>query len=374
MSDQLGPAAAADRGDPGDGIGPEVVDATLPVLRHALALERAASSRSTRSTGVPRHYRRTGCAGPADAVDDRPRVRRDLARRDRCRGGPTRSATRPPISDHELLWGTVLALRQGLDLAVNVRPLRAFPTVPIPVPAAAEADFVVVRENTEGEYAGIGGRFDADGPDASAVEVAVHTRRRIERCARYAFDLAGRRGGELVQVTKSNVMRHGYGLWDDVVRDVARDYPDVAVEVVLVDAMAARMVQRPRPPRRGAGQQPVRRRAVRPRRSASSAGSAWRRARTSTPTAGSPGLYEPVHGTAPDIAGQGVANPVACLLSGAMLLEDTGFPAAAARRPRGGLGGAAGPDDPPARPRWDRDDRRGRRRGHATDGEAVAAD
>ena len=108
---------------------------------------------------------------------------------------PTRLSDRPPISEHELLWGTVLALRQGLDLAVNVRPLRAFPDRRDPGPGRGRGGLRGVRENTEGEYAGIGGRFDGDGPEASAIEVAVHTRRRIERCARYAFDLAGRRGG-----------------------------------------------------------------------------------------------------------------------------------------------------------------------------------
>ena len=166
----------------------------------------------------------------------------------------------------------------------------------------------------------------------------MHTRRRIERCARFAFALAGRRGGELVQVTKCNVMRHGYALWDAVVADVARDYPDVAIEVVLVDAMAARMVQDP------AGSTwcwPATSSATSCRTSAQpwSAGSAWRRARTSTRTGRSPGMYEPVHGTAPDIAGRGIANPVACILSGAMLLEDTGFPAAA-RAVRGAVSAA----------------------------------
>lgn len=311
---------------PGDGIGPEVVNATIPVLRHALGLSGQELEVDVFDWGA-RHSRRTGAPAPPDAVE--------VARAyDAILLGAIGAEAAdvigdgPPISEHELLWGTVLALRQGLDLAVNVRPLRAFPTVTIPVPAAEEADFVVVRENTEGEYAGIGGIFDRDGPDASAIEVAVHTRRRIERCARYAFDLAARRGGELVHVTKSNVMRHGYGLWDDVVRDVSRDYQDVLVEVVLVDAMAARMVQHP-------GRLDVLLTSNLFGDVLSDLGAAVVGGLGLAPSANvdpegrSPGLYEPVHGTAPDIAGQGVANPVACLLSGAMLLEDTGFPAAA---------------------------------------------
>ena len=311
---------------PGDGIGPEVVEATVPVLRHALALGGVELDVDAFDWGA-RHHRRTGTPAPADLIE--------LARTYDAillgaigAEGVDEAGDRPPISEHELLWGTVLALRQGLDLAINVRPLRAFPTVALPVPAAADADFVVVRENTEGEYAGIGARFDPDGPETSAIEVAIHTRRRIERCARYAFELAGRRGGELIHVTKSNVMRHGYGLWDEVVRDVSADYPDVAVDVVLVDAMAARMV-------------------LAPDRldvilasnlfgdvlsdlgAAVVGGLGLAPSANVDPDGRSPGLYEPVHGTAPDIAGRGVANPVACLLSGAMLLEDTGFPAAA---------------------------------------------
>ena len=312
---------------PGDGIGPEVVDATIPVLRHALALGGQGLDVDTYDWGA-RHFRRTGFPAPSDAVAV---VRAYDAILLGAIGAEAYDVQgdRTAITDHELLWGSVLALRQGLDLAVNVRPLRAFPAVEIPVPAAAEADFVVIRENTEGEYAGIGGRFDTEGSDASAVEIALHTRRRIERCARYAFDLSGRRGGELTHVTKSNVMRHGYGLWDDVVRGVSRDYPDVAVEVVLVDAMAARMVQHPERldvlltsnlfgdvlSDLGA---------------AIVGGLGLAPSANVDPDRGSPGLYEPVHGTAPDIAGRGVANPVGCLLSGAMLLEDTGFPAAAA--------------------------------------------
>jgi len=311
---------------PGDGIGPEVVDATIPVLRHALGLSGQRLEIDTFDWGA-RHYRRTGTPAPPDAVEvargyDAILLGAIGAEADDGAG------TRPAISDHELLWGTVLALRQGLDLAVNVRPLRAFPTVAIPVPAAAEADFVVVRENTEGEYAGIGAHFNLSSPDESAVEVAVHTRRRIERCARYAFNLAGRRGGELVLVTKSNVMRHGYGLWDDVVRAVSADYPDVSVEVVLVDAMAARMVRDP-------GRLDVLLTSNLFGDVLSDLGAAIVGGLGLAPSANvdpegrSPGLYEPVHGTAPDIAGRGMANPVACLLSGAMLLEDTGFPAAA---------------------------------------------
>lgn len=329
MTEPIGPERLRIAVIPGDGIGPEVVGATLPVLRHALALSGQQLEIDMYDWGAS-HHRRTGRPAPADAVETARGYDAILLG---AIGAETTDAAaaaddQPRITDHELLRGTVLALRQGLDLGVNVRPLRAFPTVPAPVPAAAGADFVVARENTEGEYAGIGARFDRDGPDASAIEVAVHTRRRIERCARYAFELADRRGGELVQVSKSNVMRHGYGLWDDVVREVSMDYPDVALEVVLVDAMAARMVTDP-------GRLDVVLASnlfgdvLSDLGAAVVGGLGLAPSANVNPGGGRPGLYEPVHGTAPDIAGRGVANPVACLLSGAMLLEDTGFPAAA---------------------------------------------
>jgi len=329
VTEPIGPERLRIAVIPGDGIGPEVVGATLPVLRHALALSGQQLEIDMYDWGAS-HHRRTGRPAPADAVETARGYDAILLG---AIGAETTDAAaaaddQPRITDHELLRGTVLALRQGLDLGVNVRPLRAFPTVPAPVPAAAGADFVVARENTEGEYAGIGARFDRDGPDASAIEVAVHTRRRIERCARYAFELADRRGGELVQVSKSNVMRHGYGLWDDVVREVSMDYPDVALEVVLVDAMAARMVTDP-------GRLDVVLASnlfgdvLSDLGAAVVGGLGLAPSANVNPGGGRPGLYEPVHGTAPDIAGRGVANPVACLLSGAMLLEDTGFPAAA---------------------------------------------
>ena len=194
------------------------------------------------------------------------------------------------------------------------------PDVPTPVPASAGVDFVVVRENTEGEYTGAGGRSHQDSPAETAVEVAVHTRMGIERIARYAFDLARTRRGMVQAVTKSNASRYGYVLWDEVVREVATDYPEITLEIVLVDAMAARMIERPHsldvvlcsnlfgdilsdlaaPLQGGMGMAPSGN--FRPDRTA-------------------PGIYEPVHGSAPTLAGTGRANPLGCILSAAMLLE-----------------------------------------------------
>ncbi len=304
---------------PGDGVGPEVVSVTLPVLAAALAADGVDLETTELDWGGER-FLREGAAMPADAA-------RRVRQFDAVLFG---AVGRPDVPDHELVWGLIIGLRQQLDLAVNIRPVRAFPGVPTRVRDTEGVDLVIVRENTEGEYVGAGGLAHAGTGDDLAVEVAVHSRRVVERAAHHAFGLAGRRTGRLALVTKSNAMRHGYPLWDRVVREVGEAYPDVELETVLVDAMAARMVQDPHSLdvllasnlfgdilsdlaavlAGGMGMAPSAN--VRPERDA-------------------PGVYEPVHGSAPDIAGRGLANPVACMLSAAMLVEDLGHAAAAGR-------------------------------------------
>jgi tartrate dehydrogenase/decarboxylase/D-malate dehydrogenase len=304
---------------PGDGVGPEVVAATVPVLRSALEADGASLEVLELDWGGER-YLREGRAMPDDAA---PTVRGT----DAVLFG---AVGRPDVPDHELVWGLIIGLRQQLDLAVNIRPVRAFPGVPGPVRGAEGTDLVIVRENTEGEYVGAGGLAHAGSGHDIGVEVAVHSRRVIERAAHHAFGLARERSRRLCLVTKSNAMRYGYPLWDRVVREIAEQYPDVALETVLVDAMAARMIEAPTSLdvllagnlfgdilsdlaavlAGGMGMAP---------------------SANILPGADVPGVYEPVHGSAPDIAGQGVANPVACMLSGAMLLEDLGHGSAASR-------------------------------------------
>jgi tartrate dehydrogenase/decarboxylase/D-malate dehydrogenase len=297
---------------PGDGVGPEVVAVTVPVLDAALRAVGTSLSVTELDWGGER-FLREGAAMPADAAD--------LVRRhDAVLFG---AVGRPDVPDHELVWGLIIGLRQQLDLAVNVRPVRAFPGVPTKVRDTDGVDLVIVRENTEGEYVGAGGVAHAGSGHDLGLEIAVHSRRVVERAARHAFELATRRRGRLSLVTKSNAMRHGYPLWDRVVREVGEDYPGVELEIVLVDAMAARVIQDPRSLdvllagnlfgdilsdlaavlAGGMGMAP---------------------SANVLPGGDVPGVYEPVHGSAPDIAGRGVANPVACLLSGALLLEDLG--------------------------------------------------
>lgn len=297
---------------PGDGVGPEVIGSTVPVLEAALARENEKLDILELDWGGER-FLSTGRAMPADAVDI-------VMDRDAVLFG---AVGRPDVPDDELVWGLIIGLRQQLDLSVNIRPVRSFPGVPTKVRGTDGVDLVIVRENTEGEYVGAGGVAHAGTGRDVGLEVALHSRHAIERAARHAFELAQQRSNRLALVTKSNAMRYGYPLWDATVREVAHDYPAVALEIVLVDAMAARMIQAPTSLdvllagnlfgdilsdlaavlAGGMGMAP---------------------SANILPGGGVPGVYEPVHGSAPDIAGRGMANPVASILSGALLLEDLG--------------------------------------------------
>jgi tartrate dehydrogenase/decarboxylase/D-malate dehydrogenase len=302
---------------PGDGVGPEVVEATVPVLRAALAHEQTELDVLELDWGGER-YLNAGAAMPADAAEVVGAV-------DAVLFG---AVGRPDVPDHELVWGLIIGLRQQLDLAVNLRPVRAFPGVPTRVRGTEGTDLVIVRENTEGEYVGAGGLAHGGTGRDLGIEVAVHSRVAIERAAHCAFELAERRSGRLCLVTKSNAMRFGYTLWDRVVAEVADQHPTVELETMLVDAMAARVVQAPTSldvvlASNLFGD------ILSDLAAVLAGGMGMAPSANVRPGGGVPGVYEPVHGSAPDIAGQGVANPVACMLSGAMLLEDLGHQTAA---------------------------------------------
>jgi len=200
----------------GDGIGPEVTAATLPVLGAAAALDGAVVAAEQFDWGGD-HYLRTGRAMPEDGAE-------------RLRGfdGVLFGAVgRPGVPDHELIWGLILSLRQQLGLALNLRPAQFWPGARSPLARPEGIDLLIVRENTEGEYVGAGGVAHAGTGNDLGIEVALHSRGVIERAAHHAFTLAGQRRGQLCLVTKSNAMRYGYPLWDQVVHEVAESYPEV---------------------------------------------------------------------------------------------------------------------------------------------------
>lgn len=299
----------------GDGIGPETVQVSLPLIVDAARLDGVEVLLSELDWGGERLLR-TGSAMPDDAIE--------LVRaHDAVLLG---AVGHPQLTPDVSVWSLVLPLRKALDLYVNLRPISVWDQVSSPVRNAHGTDFVVVRENTEGEYSGIGGRVHAGGANEVATDVAVHSRRAITRVARYALALARQRGQRLTLVTKSNVSRHGYALWDEVTAQIATtEFPDVQLEMTFVDAMAARMIQSPRSLgvllcsnlfgdilsdlgavlQGGLGMTP---------------------SANLSPDTDAPGLFEPVHGSAPDIAGKGIANPLATILSAAMLLRENGCP------------------------------------------------
>lgn len=238
----------------------------------------------------------------------------------------------PTVPDHISLWGMILPIRKAFEQYVNLRPVRLLPGLRSPLAGRgpSDIDMVFIRENTEGEYAGTGGIVHTGHPLEVAVEVPVFTRTGIERVARYAFDLARSRRQRLISVTKSNASRFGYVLWDRVVAEVAAAYPEVKVEKMLVDAMAARMVTHP-----GSIDVAVASNLfgdILTDLGAAIQGSMGMAASANlNPERHHPSLFEPVHGSAPDIAGQGRANPLATIWAGSMMLEHLGLTEAAAR-------------------------------------------
>jgi tartrate dehydrogenase/decarboxylase / D-malate dehydrogenase len=241
----------------------------------------------------------------------------------------------PGVPDHVSLWGLRLAICQGFDQYANIRPVRLLPGVPSPLKnATAETmDWVVVRENSEGEYAGIGGRnFSARGVGKEiALQAGLFSAEGCERIMRYAFDMAlGRKRQKVTSVTKSNAQQFGMTLWDEVFARVALDYPGVETEQWLVDAMAARFVLKPETLEVVVASNLFA--DILSDLGSALAGSMGIAASANiNPEGRYPSMFEPVHGSAPDIAGQGIANPIGAIWAGAMLLDTLGESAAAGR-------------------------------------------
>jgi tartrate dehydrogenase/decarboxylase / D-malate dehydrogenase len=299
----------------GDGVGPEVIaEARKAVDALGLPLEWHALDWGTA------HYRAHGTMMPPDALD--------IARgHDAILLGAVGD---PSVPDHVTLWGLLLALRQGLDLWANLRPARLLPGVPSPLAGSPAVDMLFVRENTEGEYSGVGGRAHRGLELEVALETSVFTRAGARRVLAHAFELAEGRRGVLTSATKSNASRYGYVLWDELAAEVAAEHPGVRYERVLVDALAARMVRDPLSldvvvASNLFGDILTDLAAV------LQGGMGMAASASVAPGSGTPGIYEPVHGSAPDIAGLGRANPIGAIWSAALMVEHLGEPAAAAQ-------------------------------------------
>ncbi|EME99881.1 tartrate dehydrogenase [Streptomyces mobaraensis NBRC 13819 = DSM 40847] len=305
---------------PGDGIGPEVLSPARLVLdavarRHGLTL-----TYTSYDDWSCERYPREGAMMPDDGIDR-------LRDRDAILLG---AVGHPGVPDHVSLWGLLIPIRRAFRQYVNLRPVRVFEGVDGPVRGArpGEVDLVVVRENTEGEYSEIGGLFNRGLPEETAVQEAVFTRAGVTRVLDYAFALAARRGGRLTSATKSNGIVHTMPFWDRIVAERAAAFPDVPWEREHIDALAAKFVLDP-----GRFDVVVASNLfgdILSDLAAAVAGSIGiAPAANLNPEREFPSMFEPVHGSAPDIAGRGVANPLGAIRSAAMMLDHLGHPAAA---------------------------------------------
>ncbi|MEO6624817.1 MAG: tartrate dehydrogenase [Burkholderiaceae bacterium] len=308
---------------PGDGIGKEVVPAGQQVLQALATSQTGFAFEFTAFDWGGDYYRRHGVMMPADGLDQ-------LRGSDAILFG---SAGDPDIADHITLWGLRLKICQGFDQYANVRPTRILPGIESPLRRCgrADLDWVIVRENSEGEYAGVGGRVHQGHPIEAATDVSMMTRAGVERILRFAFKLAlSRPRRKLTVITKSNAQRHAMVMWDEIAAQVATEFPDVSWDKELVDAATARMVNRP------ASLDTI----VATNLHAdilSDLAAALAGSLGIAPTGNLdperryPSMFEPIHGSAFDIMGQGLANPVGTFWSCVLLLEHLGEIDAAAR-------------------------------------------
>jgi tartrate dehydrogenase/decarboxylase/D-malate dehydrogenase len=239
----------------------------------------------------------------------------------------------PRVPDHISVWELILPLRQRFEQYVNLRPMRLLGGTACPLAGRtpADIDMVCVRENSEGEYAGLGGRVHTGTPHEVAEQTGIFTRRGIERIVRYGFEVARSRPRKLLaSATKSNALQHSMVLWDEVVAEIAPEYPDVTLRKYHVDALAARMVTHPQSLDTIVASN-LFGDILTDIGSAISGSLGIGPGANINPERTYPSMFEPIHGSAPDIAGKGIANPIAAIWAGALMLEHLEEPAAARR-------------------------------------------
>jgi len=300
---------------PGDGIGNEVIPAGIEVLQKlGIGLEFQHFDWSSD------RYKKTGAYIPEGGLEQ-------LKKFDAIFFGAVGA---PDVPDHVSLWGLRLPICQGFDQYANVRPSRILPGITSPLDKGKDIDWVIVRENTEGEYSGSGGRVHKGLPEELATETSVFTRKGIERVHRFAFELARKRKKHLTLVTKSNAQRHGMVLWDEVCDDVQEGFPDVQTERVLVDAMTTRMVLKPVSIDTVVASN-LHADILSDLAAALSGSLGIAPTANLNPERTFPSMFEPIHGSAFDITGKGIANPIATFWTASMMLEHLGEASAAAR-------------------------------------------
>jgi tartrate dehydrogenase/decarboxylase/D-malate dehydrogenase len=303
---------------PGDGIGNEVIPAGIEVLQK-LALDFRLEFKDFNWSS--KRYVETGAYIPEGGLEE-------LKRFDAIFFGAVGA---PDVPDHLSLWGLRLPICQGFDQYANVRPSRLLPGIQSPMRNANDIDWVIVRENTEGEYSGAGGRVHTGLPNEVAMEISTFTRSGVERVHRFAFDLASKRPRKhLTLVTKSNAQRHGMVLWDEVFYEVARDFPKVKTDRILVDAATTRMVLRPEAIDVMVASN-LHADILSDLAAALSGSLGIAPTANLNPERKFPSMFEPIHGSAFDITGKGVANPIATFWTASMMLEHLGEAKAAAR-------------------------------------------
>jgi len=304
---------------PGDGIGQDVTDQVVRLLEHMQGQSAGFEMSFERFDWGCDYYDKHGVVVPDDYLDQlRPFDAIYLG----ALGYPSR------LPDHITLV-PIIQIRQRFDQYACVRPAKLMPGVKSPLVDGDGIDMVVVRENSEGEYFASGGRFKIGTPDETAIQTAVHTRKGIERVLRFGFDLARARRNKLTMITKSNALQYGYVLWDEILEQVRADYSDVQTNKLHIDAASMNFVLKPRDfdvvvASNLFGD-------ILTDLSGAITGSLGLNPSANlNPARTAPSLFEPVHGSAPDIAGKGIANPIAALLAAAMMLEWLDLPDAAA--------------------------------------------
>ncbi|OGO05957.1 MAG: tartrate dehydrogenase [Chloroflexi bacterium RBG_13_56_8] len=301
---------------PGDGIGVDTVEEAMQTLQVVCEVHGGIALTFDRYPWGCEYYLREGRMMPPDALNI-------LGDYDCILFG---AAGFPTVPDHISLWGLILPIRQGFDQYINLRPVKLLPGIPGPLrdKGPEDIDMICIRENTEGEYSGIGGHAHLGTPSEIAIQTSVFTRAGIERVLRYAFELADKRPRhDLVSATKSNALQYSMVFWDRVFADLQREYPRVNCRQYHVDALAARFITAPETldvvvasnlfgdiltDLGGALQGSL---GVPP-------------SGNINPERRYPSMFEPVHGSAPDIAGKGIANPIAAIWAASMMLDHLG--------------------------------------------------